>query len=312
MDVFRMKCFICVAESQSMSEAARKMLITRPAMTAQMNALESEMGATLLLRDKKGTRLTPAGKQVFETFKKVVAQLDDLGAEVRRIDLRRQSRLRIGFHGPAEWMNLGRLLAKFREDYPQVEMEISQLPWNVLASCVEDGTLDAAFIELSDAEDLSALSVRPLYKEALCAAMRKDNPLAQKASITPDQLFQSELFLPNSAVGPRYFRDLVMHFRSVGVNIHETGIGNISEATLMLASAGYGIAIMPRSFKQNLTDVTFVDIESGIKSVNMGLVWRTDSKNAALEPFRSLCESWEWNKEKEKTNGETSSSSEGI
>jgi DNA-binding transcriptional LysR family regulator len=296
MDVFRMKCFISVAEHQSMAVAAREMLITRPAMSSQMNALEAEMGATLLIRDKKGTRLTPAGRRVLETFRQVVEELGALDEDVRRIDHRTKDHLHIGFHGPAEWQGLGGLLARFRTAHPAIEVEVAQLPWNELALCVEDGTLDAAFVELSDLQDTKGLSSVPLYEEGLCAIVRRDDPLAACDSVELGQLAQSQVLLPDTSVAPRYFRDLVTHLRSAGVNVHETGTGNISEATIVLASAGYGVAIMPCSFRQNLDDVVFVDIHDDGRKVRMGLVWRTDSKNPALEPFGSACESWDWGK----------------
>lgn len=294
MDVFRMKCFISVAKHQNMSEAAREMLVTRPAMTAQMNALEAEMGATLLLRDKKGTQLTPAGKRALKTFEKVVASLDELDTDVRRIDRKTTSRLRIGFHGPAEWEGLQNLLAQFRLGFPDVEVEAAELPWNDLVAAVSDETLDIAFVELSDAKGLPALSARHLFSEGLCAIMRRDDPLAQQPSIQPEQLAGTQVFLPDSSVGPRYFRELVKRFRELGVNVHETGMGNVAEATIVLAGAGYGVAVMPRSFKQNLRNVAYVDIEGEGLAADMGLIWRTDSKNPALSTFRHLCESWAW------------------
>lgn len=294
MDIFRMKCFISVAKHQSMAGAAREMLITRPAMTAQMNALEAEMGATLLIRDKKGTLLTPAGRKAFETFEQVVEQLDALDTDVRRIDHRTKDHLHIGYHGPAEWQRLGVLLAQFHKDNPDVEIEVAQLPWNELALCVEDGTLDAAFVELSDLQDTKGLASLPLYDEGLCAIMRRDDPLAGQSQIELSQLVHSQVLLPEMNVAPRYFHDEVAHLRAAGVNVHETGTGNISEATIILATAGLGVAVMPRSFRQNLNDVVFVDIADDEHKVRMGLVWRADSKNPALAPFRSACALWNW------------------
>lgn len=294
MDVFRMKCFISVAKHENMSEAAREMLITRPAMTAQMNALEAEMGATLLLRDKKGTRLTPAGKRALETFETVVASLDELDSQVRRIDRKTKARLRIGYHGPAEWEGLGNLLAQFRTSFPDVEVEVAQLPWNALTKSVEDGTLDAALVELSDARENGSLSTRALFDDGLCAIVRRDDPLAERTSIGAEELAGTAVFLPSSSVGPRYFRNLVKALRGMGVNVHETGFGNVSEATIVLAEAGYGVAVMPRSFKQALKNAVFVDIESDGLAARMGIAWRTDSKNPTLSTFRHLCETWAW------------------
>lgn len=289
-----MKCFISVAKWQNMSDAAREMLVTRPAMTAQMNALEAEMGATLLVRDKKGTLLTPAGKRALEMFKAVIAQLDDLDEEVRLIERRKTERLRIGFHGHAEWMGMSRLLSRFHDEYPNVEIQISELPWNALIADVEEGALDVAFAEISDVRDSTSLECVPLFNEDVCAIMHSDNPLARNETITPEQLAGVDVILPSASVSPRYLRDVVKSLREIGVEVREMGFGNMADATIVLAGAGYGVALAPRSFKQNLRDVAFVDVEGGGMTVSMGLIWRKGADSQALRSFRSLCESWPW------------------
>ena len=82
MDLFRMRCYVSVAENQSLSRAAREQFITQPAMTAQMNALEKELGVKLLDRGRH-TVLTPAGETVLNRFRSILDAYDQAVYEAR-------------------------------------------------------------------------------------------------------------------------------------------------------------------------------------------------------------------------------------
>lgn len=294
LDTFRMKCFISVAKHKNMSEAAREMFITRPAMTAQMNGLESEIGAVLLLRDKKKIQLTPAGQQVLETLVKITADLDQMGLDARAIDANTHERIHIGYHGPAEWKHFFNLIASYKHLSPEVMIEVVQNPWNLLVASVLDGSLDTAIVELSDIEGLSNLQFYPLFSEGLCAVMRADNPLATQKSLLINQFKGEKILFPSTRLAPRFFQGLQNLFNGKGITVRDMGLGDISEATIVLAGAGEGIAIMPRSFRQFSDDIAYVDIDEPECIARMGIVWRANSNNPALTPFLKTCKTWNW------------------
>lgn len=294
MDVFRMKCFMSVARHQSMTAAAREMFITRPAMTAQMNGLEGEMGCQLLIRDRKKIQLTPAGRRTLQTFEDVVAQLDTLQHDARRIQARLRGTLHIGFHGPTEWMHTYEFWNSFSTANPGVDVELAMDPWDRLVKSVLAGALDVAFVELSEIDDSMGLVSCQLFDELCCVVVPRDHPFAQQDAVTMDQLRDQKLLLPDFRVSPRFFRGLQQSFRNAGIAIHEMGQGNYSEATIALTAAGLGITIMPRSFHMPSEAVTYVNLDAPEIPVHMGLVWREGNPNAALPAFLDAARAWDW------------------
>ena len=66
MDTETLRSFIVLAESESISQAARKLYIAQSALSNRLKALEKECGATLIERDYHNFRLTQSGQQLYE------------------------------------------------------------------------------------------------------------------------------------------------------------------------------------------------------------------------------------------------------
>ncbi|HSK46752.1 MAG TPA: LysR family transcriptional regulator, partial [Coriobacteriia bacterium] len=86
MNVSQLRAFVTVVERGSFSEAAREMGISQPAVTMQVQALESDLGSTLLDRRYRRVDLTEAGHALLPHARKVLEQL-----EVARHDIERLS-----------------------------------------------------------------------------------------------------------------------------------------------------------------------------------------------------------------------------
>jgi DNA-binding transcriptional LysR family regulator len=66
LDLRRLRYFVTVAEELSFVRAASLLHMTQPALSRQISALEHDLGTQLLERDRRGTWLTSAGKQLLE------------------------------------------------------------------------------------------------------------------------------------------------------------------------------------------------------------------------------------------------------
>ena len=98
MDLFRMRCFVSVAENKSLSKAAREVFISQPAMTAQMNALEKELGAQLLVHGHS-TAITSTGELVLTSFRSMLSEYDDLLRGVHESEAATRGRIVWAFMG---------------------------------------------------------------------------------------------------------------------------------------------------------------------------------------------------------------------
>ena len=86
MDVGTLRSFIVMAESESVSQAARKLYVAQSALSKKLKALETECGVTLIERDHHNFRLTESGKIMYARALKIVELADAAVADARGAD----------------------------------------------------------------------------------------------------------------------------------------------------------------------------------------------------------------------------------
>jgi len=120
-----MTTFVRVAETGSVSAAARDLRLGQPAVSKHLQALETTLGSRLLQRSPQGIKLTEAGRRYYERAKRLVDELRELEADfadARGGPLR--GRLRISAPVTLGEVHLARLLAQFAAEHPELELDI--------------------------------------------------------------------------------------------------------------------------------------------------------------------------------------------
>ncbi|OWW19911.1 LysR family transcriptional regulator [Noviherbaspirillum denitrificans] len=125
MDRLRlMETFVRVVETGSFSAVAREGLTTQSAVSKQVQALEAQLGAKLLVRSTRSHSLTEAGKLYYERCRQVLDTLEEARIEVHRAEHEISGVLRV-----AAPVNFGRLhivprLPDFYERYPHIRIDL--------------------------------------------------------------------------------------------------------------------------------------------------------------------------------------------
>lgn len=89
--------FMAVVDCGSFTDAAERCYISQSAVSQQVQALEKELGASLLIREKRRFSLTPAGEYFYMRCKGLLKEVDDICYETSRIGRDAESVLRIGY-----------------------------------------------------------------------------------------------------------------------------------------------------------------------------------------------------------------------
>jgi DNA-binding transcriptional LysR family regulator len=122
MTLTQLRAFVEVAATGSVRDAAAHLVVTQPAVSAAVAALQRDLGVTLVTRDGRGVELTPAGR-VFAGYARQVLGLLDEGraAAAGRVDPER-GRVRLAAVTTAGEHVLPPFLAAFRTRYPEAEV----------------------------------------------------------------------------------------------------------------------------------------------------------------------------------------------
>lgn len=124
MELLQLRYFLAVAESEHMTNTAKRLHIAQPALTQSIHRLEQELGVSLFERAGRGIRLSPAGAYVRDRVKPAMETLENVARDVQLFQQGEQGVVRIGVHAASGVAIDG--IAAYSELNPHVSFEITQ------------------------------------------------------------------------------------------------------------------------------------------------------------------------------------------
>ena len=174
MELYQLRGFVAVAEVGHLTRAAEKLHLSQPALSAQIKALEDELGVALFERSAAGMTLTAAGKRLLPEAGRVLADAAALHGLARTIQGEVTGHVRVGTLADPEFIRLAALLAQATERHPLLEIELHHEVSGAAFEKVRDGSLDASYY-YGDLDHPAVVSI-PLreiaYRVAAPAAWR--------------------------------------------------------------------------------------------------------------------------------------------
>lgn len=156
MDLEAYYIFYVVAQSGSVSKAAENLYISQPAVTFHIKKLEESLGLPLFIRTKKGMVLTEEGRIFLEYVAKGLESFENGLSVLSNLKELDSGIIRIGASMTVSKYVLMSYLAKFHEEYPNIEIKVvNNLTENLLRD-LRNGNLDMLILNMpmSDAGDL--------------------------------------------------------------------------------------------------------------------------------------------------------------
>lgn len=245
MDLKKLRYFIAVAEELHFNRAAKKLNITQPPLSQQIQSLEEELGVKLLERTKKQVRLTSAGAIFLEESRNMVSQLEK---SIRMTQLASQGKfghLSIAFVDSASGSLMVNALKNFRERFPDVKLTLFEMTSAQQLKAIHDGKVHVGFLRWADP---SIHITSQLYtNESLIAVLPATHPLAHHPTLSLRSLAEESFILSPPHMGAS-FHDLILDF----CRQHGFQPQIVQEAVQMytivnLVAAGIGISIVPSS-----------------------------------------------------------------
>ena len=145
MELYQLRSFVAVAELGHLTRAADRLHISQPALSAQIKALEEELGLDLFERKSSGMVLTAAGKRLVADAEKLLSAAHAFRNEARAIKGEVGGVARVGTVSDPEFIRVGEFLSAAVERYPLVEVQLQHEVSGAAFEKVRDGALDASF-----------------------------------------------------------------------------------------------------------------------------------------------------------------------
>jgi DNA-binding transcriptional LysR family regulator len=125
MDLRDLRYFAAIADSGSMTGAARALHVSQPTLTVAMQNLEEELGTQLLLRERSGVKLTSTGDELLRHAQEIFGLLDRASQRIKGLESEDHGTFVIGCHESLGAYFLPDFMAQFLRDHPKIELLIA-------------------------------------------------------------------------------------------------------------------------------------------------------------------------------------------
>jgi DNA-binding transcriptional LysR family regulator len=271
MELRQLEYLVAVAEEANFTRAAERIHVAQPAVSAQIQRLERELGQTLVDRSRRAVRLTAAGEAVLPHARAALAAVRAMGVAADEVSQLVRGTVTIGTV-TSHNVDIPQLLADFHAEHPNVEITLGTETSDNLIENVRTGRLDVAIASVGPDEVPDGLSIEVVTDEAIKAAVCLADPLAKRKKIRLADLRDRTLIALPVGAGIRNQFDRAC--AKAGVSPRIAFEASTPLALADLAGRGLGVAIVPASVpggRAELHALTFVPELRG----RLVLVWRS-------------------------------------
>jgi LysR family transcriptional regulator, benzoate and cis,cis-muconate-responsive activator of ben and cat genes len=236
-----MRYFAAVAEEGSVGLAAARLHLAQPALSRQLQSLERTVGTPLLLREARGTRVTPEGARFQADVAAVFSELENTLMRVQLAARGMLGSIRIGLSRSAiDHAEIGRALGALSQRFPDLELTVNDLAEGQQARALRLGEMDIAIgPHGSPGEAMSSL---PLLDLTLDGALLCDSHELAAADSIDSRSLRNETLLIAASATDGGLEAAFQQFRGLG--IEEWEIHRSVGAVYSLVAAGRGWSIV--------------------------------------------------------------------
>lgn len=278
----QLRAFCATAQTQNMSRAAQYLHQSQPTVSQQIKALEDELGETLFQRNGPRISLTPAGKTFYELANPLVEGLEALpGSFAESMSQSQRGELHLAAGESTILYLLPPLLKAFREHYPDIHLHLHNVTGRDGMRMLREDEVDLAVGSMLEIP--TDIDYRPLYHYDPALILPLEHPLANKESLTLNDLSPYGLILPPRRLSTWRLVDLVFHEHGVPYRVAlEVGGWEVIKRYVEL---GMGISIVTSICLRENEPLATRDVSEWFPRRSYGLVLR---KGKYLSPPAQL------------------------
>ncbi len=291
MNLRHVRAFVVVAEELSFTNAARRLHISQPPLSRQIQQLEREVGAKLFIRRPQRIELTDRGSLLLDEARRLGAIADEFVETAQSVKRRATGVVRIGMSWGL-WSALNRVRTRYAKDHADVDITIEDL-------CVRSDSMTSADAFRRQRIDIAltraaveapGIENEPLFHERIVMLARENHPLSRCRGVGLCQLASETLLMFERKLSPALYDKILEMYAAAGVapRIVHTKTSPHEQAGLMLIASGEGIfpTIASRFTQPHTTKgVAALPLSDPHATIPVMLSWRSDEASPAIREF---------------------------
>lgn len=237
MTLQQLEVFAKVAETGSFTKAGGLLSLTQSAISHIISSLETELGFTLLYRNRSGITITNEGKKILQHVLDILNKTELLKQEASSIIGIESGTLKIGCFPSISAKILPHIILNYQKKYPKIELKIFEGNYNEIENWLCTGVIDLGFSAISP----ESLDFIPLFQDDLLIITSENHPFNSKKEVFIGEIDSQSFIMPKSGC------DVLLRQILKKNNVHPNIKFEIEDNTTILSmvSKGLGISIVP-------------------------------------------------------------------
>ena len=284
MELRQLRSLLVLAEELHFGRAADRLGIAQPALSRQIQQLETELQSPLFIRSPRAVTLTEMGREFVAGIGPAIQQLESAVANSIGFARATRGRLRIGSCSNLSYRFTPALLERLHQASSQVRIDVRELSTAEQVRTLHSSEIDIGLAVLPTTDP--SLIVRRIYREPLLAMVNSKSKFARRAFVRLEDLAEEDFI-----VCPRYrqsgFYELVMELTAkVGFRPRVAREVDAKETALALVGGGHGVSLVAESAATVGSDrVSYVPLRDPEILVEVGLIWRRENMSPLMRRF---------------------------
>ena len=286
----QMRYFIAVANMGQVSRAAMELNVSQSAVTTAVKQLEKIVGASLFHRHAAGVGLTYEGNIFLDHARRIMASVDEAVRSPRRLRDDVKGTLRLAMTYTVAGYFLSPFIERFVHAFPDVSLQLTEAPRNVIEDGLVSGAFDLAVLLTSNIIDQEGVAYETLLQSRRRLWLSARHPLLESPSVgLSDVSTQPYIMLTvdeASNTAQRYWNRTRFQPKTI---LRTSSV----EAVRSMVAAGMGVTILSdmvyRPWSLDGRRVEVLSLSDPIPTMDVGLAWAANvEQNAAVTIFREF------------------------
>ena len=286
MDFRHVHAFIGIAEDLSLRKAARRLGVSQPALSRQLQQLEQELGLTLFVRHPDGIELTHHGTVMLEQARRLSEAATEFAEHVRSVDSRKRGTVRLGITWGL-WDAVNRIVAHHSAQAAGVAILGSDI-----LSAAQGDALRHRRIDVGLARpplDTRELRCETLFEESVVAVLPAVHPLAHRERVRLADLAGERLLMHDRDLAPGIYDKIFELYSTAGITPHivPTSASPASAGGLIQVASGKGIYIGLGALQTaaETPGIAIVRLDEPRASLPVCAIWRAAESSPVVLEF---------------------------
>jgi LysR family transcriptional regulator, benzoate and cis,cis-muconate-responsive activator of ben and cat genes len=290
MDLKQLRYFNAVCEAKSFVHAAERINMAQPPLSRSIQNLEHEIGVMLIDRSVRPLELTEAGRFLYEQGQRLLQRADEIKHATRALGKAKRQFFNIGFVGSTLYGFLPSIIRRFKADFPDVEVGLSEMITLQQQEALLARRIDVGFGRLA-LDEHPDIERRTILNEPLVLAVPREHHLRNASSVWLEQVAKEPFILYPSKPRPSFADQVLALFGRHKLKPNVVIEANEIQTALGLVAADIGVTLVPQSVSRlRLGDVVFLSLADSeiLSPVIMG--FRRDNQTELLAAIISYAQ----------------------